>query len=144
MNTSPLIPDYFFEVQYNTKRIPGVEDQSDLSLGANCQVFAYELLRVNGLQVKNHRSSELWEDECYSTHIKNFQALDLMLYNKTKQAYGAHLAVYLGASRVIHLSKDIGKAEITYHESLLKQAKYAHFIGAKRIGGNISPDMAHK
>ena len=39
------IPKAFLDVQYKSARIPGVENQSDLSLGANCQVFAYVILK---------------------------------------------------------------------------------------------------
>ena len=42
------IPEAFFDVEYKSARIPGVENQSDLSLDANCQVFAYALLKENG------------------------------------------------------------------------------------------------
>ena len=42
------IPEAFFDVEYKSARIPGVENQSDLSFGANCQVFAYALLKENG------------------------------------------------------------------------------------------------
>ena len=42
------IPEAFFDVEYKSARIPRVENQSDLSLSANCQVFAYALLKENG------------------------------------------------------------------------------------------------
>ncbi len=56
------IPDRFKNVRYVSSRIPGCKDDSDLTLGANCQVFAYNLLRDFGLNPPNYRSSELWND----------------------------------------------------------------------------------
>lgn len=127
------IPQIFYEVTYQSKRIPGVPNQEDLSLGANCQVFAYELLHVNGVKVPNVRSSELWADTQFSFVPDRFKALDLMLYNATPQAYGAHVAVYIGAGNVMHLSLKNYKAQIIAHSEMLTQAEYAIFIGAKRI-----------
>ena len=127
------ISDHFFSVAYKSDRIPGLPDQSDLSLGANCQVFAYELLKCNGLEAGTHRSSELWADETYSEKVSAFKPLDLMLYSENGDSYGAHIGVYLGDGNVIHLSFNNGTAEIIAHTELLKSPKYRYFIGAKRI-----------
>ena len=128
-----IIPEAFFDVSYKSARIPGVENQSDLSLGANCQIFAYALLKENGLHVPNDRSSELWSDTSYSEVVTDFRPLDLMLYNATSGSYGAHVGVYTGDGEVIHLSLQNGKPEIISHESLLLNEKYQWFVGAKRI-----------
>ena len=127
------MPDTFYDVEYKAERIPGVDNQSDLTLGANCQVFAYALLNENGLQVPNDRSSELWSDTSYSEFVTDFKPLDLMLYNPTNDAYGAHVGVYIGDGQVIHLSYANGKPEILPHAELLKHAKYRCFVGAKRL-----------
>ncbi|EPT9328213.1 MULTISPECIES: hypothetical protein [unclassified Vibrio] len=60
------IPDRFKNVRYVSSRIPGCKDDSDLTLGANCQVFAYNLLKDFGLNPPNYRSSELWGDSEFS------------------------------------------------------------------------------
>jgi len=130
------IPEEFYNVEYASARVPGVENQSDLSLGANCQVFAYALLEENGLHVPNDRSSELWSDTSYSEAVTEFEALDLMLYNSTSDAYGAHVAVYIGEGRIIHLSLQNGRPEITTHICMLSIEKYKCFIGAKRVVKN--------
>ena len=65
------IPTELFQVEYKSHRIPGIDHQSDLSLGANCQLFAYELLRVNGLVAKNDRSSELCRKMVDAGHPRN-------------------------------------------------------------------------
>lgn len=127
------IPNNFLTVKYKGARIPGVENQADLTLGANCQVFAYELLRVNGLDAPNLRSSELWSDTFYSTVTDSLQPLDLMLYNPDSNAFGAHVGVYIGKGKIIHLSFQNQIPEIIEHINMLDNEKYHIFIGAKRI-----------
>ena len=127
------IPERFADVRYNAQRIPDVENQSDLSLGANCQVYAYELLRHYGKSPPLLRSSELWSDEQYTQKVSDYKFLDLMLYNNTLDAYGAHVGVYVGNGFVLHLSKEIGHPVIQKHEALLLNKKYVYFIGAKRV-----------
>jgi len=131
------IPPRFVNVHYDGLRIPDVENQSDLTLGANCQLYAYELLRYFGKHPPSLRSSELWRDNAYTKETKTYKTLDLMLYNKTPQAYGAHVGVYVGDGRILHLSYAIGYPVIQKHTALLSQAKYACFIGAKRVFANI-------
>ncbi|OAD18632.1 cell wall-associated hydrolase [Candidatus Thiomargarita nelsonii] len=127
------IPKPFIHVKYNPQRIPGVENQVNLNLGANCQVYAYELLRYFGKNPPMYRSSELWRDSQYTAKTKNYKILDLMLYNKTPQSYGAHVGIYVGNGNVLHLSSDIGYPVIQKHEELILQEKYSCFIGAKRV-----------
>jgi len=120
--------------KYNSSRIPGVDNQSNLILGANCQVFAYEFLRVNDIKLPNFRSSELWEDKIYTKIVNDFEPLDLMLYNSIDgKSFGAHVAVYIGFNDVIHLSADNKIYEIIKHENIIKNQKYKYFIGAKRV-----------
>ena len=127
------IPERFTDIRYNTQRIPGVEKQSDLSLGANCQVYAYELLRHYGKSPPLLRSSELWSDEQFTQKVSDYEFLDLMLYNNTLDAYGAHVGVYINDGLVLHLSKEIGCPAIQKHEALLLNKKYTYSIGVKRV-----------
>ena len=129
------IPDLFFEVIYRGSRIPNVENQRDLSLGANCQVFAYELLRVNGVIAPNLRSSELWADTMSSQHVSTYEPLDLLLFNPTSESYGAHVAVSLGGIKLIHLSAENRIAEITTIQAMQTKPKYHVLLGGKRIIG---------
>jgi len=127
------IPEKFRGVQYNSQRIPGVKDQPDLTLGANCQVYAYELLQYFGKSPLLFRSSELWGDREYTKKVEGYKVLDLMLYNDTPKSYGAHVGVYVGDGMVLHLSKEESYPVIEKHESLLSKEKYTFFIGAKRV-----------
>lgn len=80
---------------YNGAHYPGAAQVKGLEGGANCQQFAYELLRYFGYFVPNLRSSDLWQDTLYTNVVTDLQPLDLVLWNKTADAYGAHVGVYL-------------------------------------------------
>jgi murein DD-endopeptidase / murein LD-carboxypeptidase len=127
------IPERFFCVKYNGSHYPGSQKTNGLTGGANCQVFAYELLRHFGLKVPDLRSSELWEDTIYTKKVTAFEPLDLLLWNKTGNAYGAHVGVYMGQNAVIHLSKENKTAKIWQVEEFSKHELYKVFIGAKRV-----------
>ena len=128
------VPPHFEEVRYVSDRIPGVADNDDLTLGANCQLFAYCLLRQFGKNPPELRSSELWSDCVHTEEVKNeFQPLDLMLYNNTADSYGAHVGVYLGKGTIYHLSKKNGRPRYEAHTAMLTQPEYTFFIGAKRV-----------
>lgn len=132
------ISELFRDVKYVARRTPGVENQNDLTLGANCQVYAYEFLRHHGKSAPNLRSSELWSDTTYTEVAEQPELLDIMLYNKTPDAYGAHVGVYIGDGKVLHLAQSIGKPEIAEHTELMTRPLYHCFIGAKRVVHNAS------
>jgi lipoprotein Spr len=117
-------------VRYSGAHIPHAGRA--LSEGANCQHFAYELLRANGRSIGDFRSSDLWDDARDTQIVTGRAPLDLLLFNKTADPYGAHVAVYLGGNRAIHLSKRIGLPAIWTLEKFAAEPDYAHFIGAKR------------
>lgn len=130
------IPDRFYGVTYNSVVVPCDSWQGDFSLGANCQVFAYALLKHFGLSVPNFRSSELWDDVTWTRSTTLFCPLDLMLYNQNSDAFGAHVGVFVGEGEVFHLSLGNGTPKFELHSDLLKQDKYRCFIGAKRVINN--------
>jgi hypothetical protein len=131
---SPLpIPERFHHVRYNGARYPGAEGVVGLDGGANCQQFAYELIRHFGFAPPDYRSSELWEDETYiQTVVGEPAPCDLLLFNRTSAAWGAHVAVYLGSNLAIHLSQRAGVPVIWKIEDFSLRPEYACFIGAKR------------
>jgi len=66
--------------------------------------------------------------------------LDLLLFNKTKDPYGAHVAVYTGNEQAIHLCQEIGKPALWTLEEFQRRPRYAVLIGAKRVTpDNIQP-----
>jgi len=125
------IPPRFFEVEYNGAHFPRAS-HCGLKGGANCQVFVYEILNYFAIELPAFRSSELWEDETYTKYVEDLKPLDILLWNKTKTAWGAHLGLYVGEGKAIHLSKQIGKPVIWPLEEFEKHERYAIFLGAKR------------
>lgn len=126
------IPQRFWDVAYNGRHFPGARGTNGLEGGVNCQQFAFELLRHYGLMVPNFRSSTLWNDEKFTERVNALRPLDLLLFNKTADAHGAHIAVYIGDDRAIHLCKALGRPAIWTRGEFLAVPRYAVFIGAKR------------
>jgi cell wall-associated NlpC family hydrolase len=127
------VPSHFLTVSYDGNCYPGAPGVSGLAQGANCQQFAYELLRHFGKQIPDFRSSDLWEDVNFTREVTNFEPLDLLLYNATPRAWGAHVAVYLGDGHIIHLSNELVRPVIWTHEQFISTPRYCCFIGAKRV-----------
>ena len=135
------VPQHFFEVWYDHECYPGSAAAKRLSngpAGANCQHFAYELLRWHGKELLNFRSRELWEDVTWTMKVDSYQPLDLMLYNSKNEAFGAHLALVLDDDKFIHLSKELGHAVIWGQQQFLEKPAYRYFLGAKRIRAGIT------
>jgi hypothetical protein len=139
-----VIPEDFWSVRYNGSRIPGQD--ADLSRGANCQLFAYQLLARNGLAVPAFRSSELWTDTVHTERVARLEPLDLLLFNRESEAYGAHVAVWLGDDQALHLAKEAGVPEIWRLARFAAEPRYRVFIGAKRVrdarGEGVTPAAA--
>jgi lipoprotein Spr len=128
-----FIPEDLWRVPYVAARHPGTTAGYDVALGANCQLFAYALLARHGLFAPHQRSSELWKDRERTRKVTELLPLDLLLFNRTPDAFGAHVAVYLGDERAIHLSKAAGLPRVDTLRDFARQADYACFIGAKRV-----------
>lgn len=127
------IPRKFLRVQYNGACYPDAPGLSGFERGANCQHFAYELLRHFGRAVPNLRSSDLWSDTRFTRRALKLRPLDLLLFNRTRRAWGAHIAVYLGRGRAIHLSKEIGIPIVWTLEEFAAHERYQVCLGAKRV-----------
>jgi cell wall-associated NlpC family hydrolase len=122
------VPARFLDVPYDGARFA----VADIAPGANCQAFAYALLRHFGRAICDMRSSELWEDTAQTARVTELQPLDLLLFAATPDPYGAHIGVYLGEGQVIHLSKRVGKPAIWPLDRFAREEGYKVFIGAKR------------
>lgn len=119
-------------VRYDGDRHPQ-SAEFEPNKGANCQLFAYAVLKHFGVNMPPYRSSELWEDTENTIVVQSFEPLDLLLFNDNDTSRGAHIAVYVGDDQVLHLSKDVGAPEICRVSELLQRPKYRHLIGAKRV-----------
>jgi lipoprotein Spr len=126
------IPSRFFRLRYDGARYPGAAGARGLGAGANCQRFAYEILRHFGREIPDFRSCELWNDTRFTRRVRRTRPLDLLLFNRTRRAWGAHVAVYLGSGRAIHLCKAMGRPAVWSLDEFAACDRYGVFLGAKR------------
>lgn len=125
------IPASFLRVRYNGAAhplAPGV----GLARGANCQRFVFELLRDFGYEIGAMRSSELWADRLHTRAVSRKRPLDILLFNRDRRAWGAHLALYLGNDRAIHLCKTVGRPAIWKLTEFNECEAYGVLVGIKR------------
>lgn len=126
-------PERFLQINYNPEVKPQSNYSKDLINGANCQIFVYSILRFYKYEIPDLKSSELWDDELFTCKVNEYQDFDILLYNNKDNAWGAHLALFIGENKIIHLSKAVGKPEIIDYQKLQEREKYKYFIGAKRL-----------
>ena len=127
------IPARFRNVPYNGSCYPGRSGLRGLRRGANCQHFAYELLRHFGFIVPNLRSSELWADRKLSSRVYRLRRLDLVLFNRKRASWGAHVGVYLGGGKVLHLCKAVRRPQVWRLDEFVAREEYRTMPGAKRF-----------
>ncbi|MFF5917878.1 hydrolase [Streptomyces flavochromogenes] len=131
-----VLPAEFWTVRYDGSRFPGaaaVTARPGLAAGANCQLFAYEVLRHCGLTPPELRSSELWSDTEATVRVPVAQALDLVLFNSTAGAYGAHVGVHVGDDAILHLCAEVGRPAVWAAADFAARERYAVRLGAKRV-----------
>lgn len=126
------LPERFHSVSYKSECYPGAKGMDGLKNGANCQQYAYELLRHFGYFVPDLRSSDLWEDKEHTRKIEALEVFDLVLLNHNNQSWGAHIGIYSGENRILHLSKRIGIPALEALDVMMAREEYRHYIGAKR------------
>ena len=126
------IPITFFNAKYDASKYPGSGNCNGLENGANCQYFAYELLKYFGHTLPDLRSSDLWKDTIYTKQVQTFEPLDIIFFNKDNNSYGAHLGIYIGANKVIHLSKEVGYPTVWNFDEFKKRENYKYLLGCKR------------
>ncbi|OPC82215.1 cell wall hydrolase [Embleya scabrispora] len=132
-----VLPPRFRAVPYVYARHPHAVAPGDLIAGANCQLYAYAFLAHHGLHAPALRSSELWADESTTTRVDEFAPLDLLLFDGGPRpdrapGYGAHVGVYLGPDRVLHLCREVGRPAIWGFADFAARPQYARLLGAKR------------
>jgi len=135
--TTIKFPERYMDIVYNPSIVPDKKEKNIINTGANCQVYAYELLRYNNKNIPDYRSKELWEDTIYSNIVSwEYELLDVLFFNKENNPYGAHLGVYIWDNKVLHNSKDIWKPAIFELDDFLRKEKYQFCIWAKRFKDN--------
>jgi len=127
------VPEIFWDVRYNAEHFPGAPGVRGVDGGANCQQFAYTLLRHFGFVIPDFRSSELWDDGLHTRVSANPARFDLVLVHKRPESYGAHVGIYVGDDLVLHLSRQIDAPVVEKLNDLQSQERYHHLIGFKTV-----------
>jgi hypothetical protein len=130
------LPDEFRSAPYVGARFPGsaaVRDRPGLALGANCQLFAYAVLRHFGLGPPELRSSELWADTTSTVVVATAERLDLLLFNASADPFGAHIGVFSGADRIVHLGAEVGRPAVWSWRDFRARPRYRTLVGIKRV-----------
>ncbi len=133
MDLGPLaaLPDWYWDVPYVAARFPGAVPRGQLALGANCQLWAYEVLDYLGLAVPNYRSDELWYDTSATRRVEDPQPLDLVLYNGNDDPYGAHVGLWTDDG-VAHLCAELGSPTVWPQPEFDARPRYTVRLGFKR------------
>lgn len=126
------LPPHFFEVGYVGQMTPGVDPGVDLSKGANCQRFAYAVLREFGTEIPPFRSDELAADKTSTESVDHAQPLDLMLFAGSEDPYGAHVGVCIGDDAVLHLCAEPGRPVVWTLEEFEQRPRYRNVVAIKR------------
>ncbi|MET7360068.1 hydrolase [Streptomyces sp. NPDC005562] len=129
------LPADFWTVPYAGARHPGaaaVTARPGLAAGANCQLFAYGVLGHFGLVPPPLRSSELWDDTEATVRVPVPEPLDLLLFNGSADAYGAHVGVWAGDDAVLHLCAEVGRPAVWSLADFAGRTRYRVLLGAKR------------
>jgi len=127
------VPDRFRDVRYNGGHFPGAPAVDGVEGGANCQQYAYSILRHYGFDLPDLRSSELWEDTEHTVVTHRMQPFDLVLLHSNPDSWGAHVGLCVGPNLVLHLSKRLDAPAIETLDDLQQRDEYRHLIGFKRV-----------
>lgn len=125
------LPAWWWDIPYDGALHPGTG--RDLRDGANCQRFAYAVLALFGRVVPPLWSSELWTHEGSHKVQAPFEPLDLLLFNRSPEPFGAHVAVALGEATALHLSRRVGRPAVWSLDEFAARPEYAVLIGGKRF-----------
>ncbi|MFI1164367.1 hydrolase [Streptomyces sp. NPDC020801] len=137
------LPTAFWTVPYAGSRHPGSPAVPELpeppgllpalAAGANCQLFAYAVLRHFALAPPELRSSELWADTRATVRVSRARPLDLLLFGATEDAYGAHVGVWADDDQVLHLCAEAGRPAVWSLREFARRERYRVLIGVKRV-----------
>lgn len=126
-------PDGLWEVPYLGSASPGRAPVASWLRGSNCQLFAYGFLSLFGLKCPALPSSTLWADAEATVRVLVPAPLDIILFNKSKDPFGAHLGIWMGPDEVLHLCKEIGRPVVWALEEFSLRPRYATIVGFKRV-----------
>ena len=133
INSKIKIPNWIMDIKYNSKVFPNWEKHDYILNWANCQVYAYEILRYNWKHVPDLRSSEMWEDINYSKKVNKYTPLDLLFFNKNAESWWAHVWLYIWNNKVIHNTNKTWWVEIWDLELFKEYDEYKVLLWWKRF-----------
>ena len=134
LRNSPIpIPNHLWDVRYNSDHFPGAPNVRGVDGGANCQQYAYTVLRHFGFVVPDFRSSDLWEDLLHTRTAPNPTPFDLVLVHNRPESYGAHVGVYVGHDLVLHLSRQIDAPAIETLSEIQSREQHRYLVGFKTV-----------
>jgi hypothetical protein len=126
-------PAWVTGAPYRASAHPQASSIVPLESGANCQRYAYGVLGLFGRVVPPHRSSELWEDTGLSHHDRaESQDLDLVLFNDSNDAWGAHIAVVVGDA-LLHLCAEEARPALWPWSEFANRPRYEQLVGVVRV-----------
>jgi hypothetical protein len=98
-----MIAEHFWRIRYDQNHDPNTPTLPSISESQNCR----NLLKHFGFETFPFRSSNLWEDSSETCVVSDeLRPLDLLLFDRTKNPWGAHVALYRGGHHAIHPSKN--------------------------------------
>jgi murein DD-endopeptidase / murein LD-carboxypeptidase len=134
------IPVHLRDVRYTADHFPGAPNVLGVEGGANCQQYAYAVVRHHGFILPDLRSDELWLDRDYTAENERMEPFDLVLVHDNPDSWGAHVGLCVGADLVLHLSKKIGVPAIETLAELQRRDAYRYLIGYKRPLGRVAAE----
>lgn len=130
------LPTEFWDVEYVGDRYPGspaVTARPGLDAGANCQLYAYAVLRHLGLEPPDLRSSDLWSDTSATARVTVPKPLDLVLVNRSADPWGAHVGVWAADDRILHLCAEVARPAVWTMADFAARERYGVLVGFKRV-----------
>lgn len=124
-------PAWVTEAPYVAAAHPLAEQLPRLIEGANCQRYAYSVLGLFDRWVPEVRSSELWAAPLVHPEIADAESLDLVLFNDSAAAWGAHVALVTPAG-LLHLSTEEGRPALWGWGDFSSRNRYAQVVGLVR------------
>jgi hypothetical protein len=125
------LPAWHWTVAYSGRCPPGKVPRSEIRQGANCQLWAYEVLANFGFVIPDLRSDDLWHDTQATRLVDDPEPLDLVLYNSSQEPYGAHVGIWTGDA-VAHLCLEVGRPTVWPAIEFAARPRYSTRIGFKR------------
>ncbi|MHB1533727.1 MAG: hydrolase [Acidimicrobiales bacterium] len=126
-------PAGLWRVPYLSSAIPGAAVPPSWLDGSNCQRFAYGVLDLFELHLPALRSSQLWAEQRACSTVARPQALDLVLYSPTGDAFAAHVGVWINEEAILHLCAEDGRPTLWAAEDFAARPHYAQLVGFKRV-----------